>query len=52
MFHFSTIYKQLLAPSMDACVQNMDYILSHNAYHHVQITLKVNHNFHIYLTIE
>jgi hypothetical protein len=38
MFHFSTIYRQLLAPSMDACVQSMDYILSHNAYHHVQIT--------------
>jgi hypothetical protein len=38
MFHFSTIYRQLLALGMDAFVQYMDYIISHNTDHHVQIT--------------
>jgi hypothetical protein len=37
MFDFSTIYRQLEALGMDACVQYMDYILSHKANHHVQI---------------
>jgi hypothetical protein len=32
---------------MDACVQYMDYILSHNADHHVQIYY---HKFHIYIS--
>jgi hypothetical protein len=42
MFHFSTLYRQVLALSMDAIVEYIYYIIFHNEIH----------KFHIYLTLE